>query len=181
MSTIEQATQALPAGTWNADPVHSSIGFGIEYMAGTFRGTFTRFAAEVVDATLRGTADVASIQVKDPDLEAHLLSPEFFDAERHPALSFSSHSVERSGDQVVVAGEVTIKGHTEPVEIRGTIGNPIADPFGNERFGLRIMTTIDRTTFGLTWNDRLPSGEPALANEVEIVGELQLVRSAQAA
>jgi polyisoprenoid-binding protein YceI len=181
MSTIEQTRRALPAGTWKADPVHSSIGFGIEYMAGTFQGAFTRFAAEVAHGALRGTADVASIQVKDPDLEAHLLSPEFFDAERHPELSFSSDSVERSGDHVGGGGEVTIKGHTEPVEIRGTIGDPIADPFGNERFGLRIVTTIDRTRFGLTWNNPLPSGEPALANEVEIVGELQFVRSAQAA
>ena len=177
MSTTE-IRQALPTGTWNADPVHSDIVFSVEYMAGTFRGTFAQFAAELVDGDLRGAAEVASIQVKDPNLEAHLQSPEFFDAERHPQLTFESIDVRRSGDDVVIEGEITIKGHTEPVELRGTVSEPIGDPFGNERFGLRVETTIDRTRFGLTWNNPLPNGEPALSNEVRLVAELQLVKAA---
>ena len=177
MSTIEQ-TRTLPAGTWNADPVHSDIAFSIDYMAGTFRGTFSRFNAELADGQLRGTAEVASIQVKDPDLEAHLQSPEFFDAERHPQLTFRSLAVRRSGDELTIDGEITIKGHTEPVEIRGTVSDAITDPYGNERFGLRLEATIDRTQFGVTWNNPLPSGEPALANDVRIVTDLQLVKAA---
>ena len=177
MSTIEQ-TRALPAGTWKADPVHSEIGFGIDYMAGTFRGTFSRFSAEVADGRLTGSAEVASIQVKDPNLEAHLQSPEFFDAERHPQLTFASREVERTGDEVTVRGEITIKGRTEPVELRGTITDPFADPYGNERFGLHLRTTVDRTAFGIDWNAPLPTGQPALANEVELVADLQLVQAA---
>jgi polyisoprenoid-binding protein YceI len=177
MSTIEQI-QALPTGTWNADPVHSEIGFGIDYMAGTFRGTFSRFGVELRDNRLSGWADVASVQVKDPTLEAHLQSPDFFDAERHPQLTFASREIGRSGDEVTVRGEITIKGHTEPVELRGTVGDPIADPFGNERFGLRLSTTVDRTAFGLEWNNPLPTGEPALANDVTLDADLQLVRAA---
>ena len=84
MSTIEQ-TQAIPAGTWTARPVHSTIGFSIEYMAGTFQGTFSRFDARVTDGVLGGSAQVSSIQVKDPNLEAHLQSPDFFDVERYPS------------------------------------------------------------------------------------------------
>ena len=178
MSTIEQTRQVVSAGTWKVDPVHSAIGFEIEYMAGTFRGTFSKFDAEVSDERIRGSAEVLSIQVKDPDLEAHLQSPEFFDAERHPQLTFESREIDRSGHDVAIAGEITIKGHTEPVEIHGTISDPITDPFGNERFGLRLETTIDRTKFGVTWNNPLPNGEPALASEVHIVAELQLVKAA---
>jgi polyisoprenoid-binding protein YceI len=177
MSTIEQV-RALPMGTWQADPVHSDVGFGIDYMAGTFRGTFSKVAAEVVDGRLRGSAEVASIQVKDPNLEAHLQSPEFFDAERHPQLRFRSGEITRSGDQVTVEGELEIKGHTEPVELHGTIGEPAGDPFGGERFGLRLTTTVDRTRFGLEWNNPLPTGEPALANEVRLTADLQLVKAA---
>ena len=175
MSTIT-TREALPVDAWSADPVHSDIGFSIDYMAGTFRGTFSRFRAEVVDGTLRGAADVASVQVKDPDLEAHLQSPEFFDAERHPQLMFESGTVERDGNDVTVQGELTMRGHTEPVEIRGTIADEMTDPYGNARFGVRLETTVDRRRFGLNWNAPLPTGEPALSNEVRIHVDLQLVK-----
>ena len=181
MSTIEQTSatqQALPTGTWRADPVHSTIGFAIEYMAGTFQGTFSQVDVRVADGKITGSAEVSSIQVKDATLEAHLQSPEFFDAERHPQLTFESHEVARSGDEVTIAGELTMKGHTEPVEIRGRVGDPLGDPFGGERFGLKLETTVDRTAFGISWNNPLPTGEPALANEVTIVADLQLVREA---
>jgi polyisoprenoid-binding protein YceI len=176
MSAI-QTRQALPTGTWAADPVHSEIGFSIDYMAGTFRGTFSRFSAQLADGRLEGSADVASVQVKDPDQEAHLQSPEFFDAERHPQLRFVSSDVRRADGAVTIDGEITIKGHTEPVALRGTVGEPIADPYGNERFGLRLRTTVDRTAFGLNWNAPLPTGEPALSNEVTIDAELQFVKA----
>jgi polyisoprenoid-binding protein YceI len=176
LTTTIDTTQTLPAGTWSADPIHSELAFGVDYMAGTFRGTFSRFGAELVDGELRGSAEVASVQVKDEALEAHLQSPDFFDAERHPTLRFRSREVRRSASEITVSGEITIKGHTEPVELRGTVGEPIGDPFGGERFGLRLETTLDRTAFGLTWNNPLPTGEPALATEVTIAAELQLVR-----
>ncbi len=178
MSTIEQTAQGVPTGTWNADPVHSEIGFSVEYMAGTFRGTFEKFSVALAGGALRGTAAVTSINVKDENLEAHLLSPEFFDAERNPELSFRSTQISREGNEVTIAGEVTIKGHTEPAEIRGTISDPITDPWNNERFGLKLETTLDRTKFGLNWNNPLPTGEPALANDVTLTAELQLVKAA---
>src|SRR4051794_3107246 len=177
MSTIEQ-TQTLPTGTWNADPVHSEIGFSIDYMAGTFRGTFSRFTSSVEHGRVSGSADVASVQVKDENLEAHLQGPEFFDAERHPQLTFESKDVRRNGAELTIAGKITIKGETQPVEIHGTVSDPIDDPFGNTRFGLKLETTIDRTDFGVSWNNPLPSGEPALANEVRITADLQLVKAA---
>ena len=102
-------TEVLPSGTWTADPVHSTIGFAVDYMAGTFQGTFSQFEAGVSDGKLTGSGDVASIQVKDPNLEAHLQAPDFFDAERHPKLSFESREVSRSGNELQINGDITIK------------------------------------------------------------------------
>jgi polyisoprenoid-binding protein YceI len=172
MSTTE--IQAVPAGTWAADKVHSDIAFAIDYMAGTFTGSFTDFDADLSDGVLRGSARVASVQVKDPNLAGHLQAPDFFDAERHPELSFESRDIRREGNQLTVDGQITIKGHTEPVEITGTISDPINDPYGGERFGLKLETKVDRTKFGIDWNNPLPNGEPALSNEVRLIAELQL-------
>jgi polyisoprenoid-binding protein YceI len=178
MTSEQQTQQALPTGTWSPDPVHSTIGFAVDYMAGTFQGTFSSFEASVEDGKLSGSAEVASIQVKDENLEAHLQTPDFFDAERHPRLSFESRDVLRSGDDLTIQGEITLKGHTEAVEIRGHITDPADDPFGNVRFGLQLETTVDRTQFGINWNNPLPSGEQALSNDVTILVDLQLVRAA---
>ena len=172
MSTTE--TQALPAGTWSVDKVHSSVGFAVDYMAGTFTGTFTDFDAVVTGGGLRGSAKVASVQVKDPNLEAHLQSPDFFDAERNPELTFESETIDRNGDRVRIDGQITIKGHTEPAEITGALSDAISDAYGGERFGLKLEAVVDRDKFGISWNNPLPSGEPALANQVTITADLQL-------
>jgi len=176
MTTSE--LQTVPAGTWSVDRVHSTVGFSVEYMAGTFAGTFSDFDVSVADGVLKGTAKVASVQVKDPNLEAHLQSPDFFDAERYPELSFVSRSIERGGDHLAIKGDITIKGHTEPAELTATITEPIADPYGGTRYGLKLETTIDRRAFGVSWNNPLPSGEPALSNDVVLTADLQLSRQA---
>ena len=176
MATREM--QTIPAGTWSVDRVHSTLGFSVEYMAGTFTGTFSDFDVSVADGVLKGEAKVASVQVKDPDLEAHLQTPDFFDAERYPKLAFVSRSIERSGDELTIKGDVTIKGHTEPVELTATVTEPIADPYGGTRYGMKLQTTIDRRAFGVNWNNPLPSGEPALSNDVVLSADLQLTRQA---
>src|SRR6478752_5302331 len=172
MSTTN--TQVLPAGTWRVDRIHSSVGFAVDYMAGVFHGTFSDFDAVLSDGVLSGSAKVASVQVQDDNLAGHLQSPEFFDVERHPELTFSSSSIRRDGDRVTIDGEITIKGHSETVQLTGRSSDPIADPYGGERFGLTLETVIDRTAFGVSWNNPLPSGEPALSNTVTLKVELQL-------
>jgi len=182
-TTSTENTTQLPAGTWNVDPVHSQVGFAVDYMVGTFRGTFSPVAATLAvaedgTAELSGSAPVTGIKVQDENLTAHLLSPEFFDAERTPEIGFSADDISRSGDDVVVDGELTIKGITKPVELTGTIGDPAQDAYGNDRVGLTLATTIDRTQFGLNWNVPLPTGQPALANDVTLTAELFFVRAA---
>jgi polyisoprenoid-binding protein YceI len=176
MSTTE--LQVVPAGSWAVDKVHSDIGFAVKYMAGTFTGSFTDIDAELSDGVLRGSAKAASVQVKEPSLAQHLQAPDFFDAERHPEITFESRDIRRDGDRLTIDGEITIKGHTEPIEILGVITDPINDPFGGERLGLQLEAKIDRTKFGVSWNNPLPSGEAALSNEVTLIGELQLSKQA---
>src|SRR3989442_11348594 len=170
-----------PPGSWNLDPVHSRVDFEVSYLAGTFKGEFHEIGAELTveaeRASLEGTAKVASVDVRDENLSAHLQSPDFFDAERHPELGFAAQDIRLAGDgKVSVDGELTIKGVTKPVAGTGTVTAPMADPYGNDRIGLRITTSVDRTDFGVDWNNPLPSGEPALANDVTILAELQFVK-----
>src|ERR687888_1563715 len=130
--TTTEIRQALPTGTWHLDPVHSSIGFEVAYMGGAFRGQFREVDATLDDAHLTGAARVASVDVKDENLAAHLQSPEFFDVERYPELRFVSTDI--SGEEeLTVRGEITIKGVTQPVELTGRATAPITDAYGRER------------------------------------------------
>ena len=178
MAVLTESRTALPTGTWALDPVHSTIGFELPYLAGTFRGHFTDVDAKLTAESLAGAARVASVDVKDENLAAHLQSPEFFDVERHPELTFASDSIERSADELNVHGEITIRGITKPVELAGTIAGPITDAFGNERVNVKLETTVDRTEFGLNWNMPLPNGQPALQDAVKLGAELYFVQEA---
>jgi polyisoprenoid-binding protein YceI len=173
------ATTEQLQGTYVLDPVHSSASFAVKHMVvSTFRGRFENFDATLVDGKLTGTVDVGSIVVKDENLAAHLQSPEFFDAERHPELRFESSDIRRDGDEVVVDGELTIKGVTKAVEARGKLEGP-AVTFGDvNKVGLTLEAIIDRTEFGLNWNAPLPKGGFALANDVKLIVELELAEQA---
>jgi polyisoprenoid-binding protein YceI len=180
-NTMNSTLTIAPAGTWNLDPIHSRVDFEVSYLAGTFKGHFNQIAAELtVDderATLEGSTKVASIDVNEENLSAHLQSPDFFDAEQYPELRFTAEDIRLDGDgQVSVDGELTIKGVTQPVTVTGTVTAPMTDPYGNERVGLNLTTKVDRTSFGIDWNNPLPSGEPSLANDVTILAELQFVK-----
>ncbi|HMB18647.1 MAG TPA: YceI family protein [Gaiellaceae bacterium] len=182
MSTTTEIRGSL-AGTWQLDPVHSSIGFEIPYLSGTFKGLFREADARLVvtdsEATLNGTAKVESVDVKDDNLSTHLQSPDFFDAERHPELLFSAQDIDLNDETVSAGGVLTIKGVTKPVQATGTITAPMVDGFGRERIGLVLATTVDRHDFGVSWNMPLPTGEPAVGDEVTIQAELYFLRAAE--
>ena len=182
MSTTTDTRQALPVGSWSLDPIHSTIGFEVDYLAGSFRGQFREVAgklnAEGDTPVLTGSAKVASVDVKDENLAGHLQSPDFFDAERFPELSFESSEIDLAGDQITVRGGITIKGVERPVELTGKIAGPLTDYTGNEKLSVKLDTTIDRTEFGVNWNVPLPDGNPALADEVKLSAELHFVKEA---
>ena len=161
--------KTAPAGTWSADPVHSHVSFEIAY-AGTnvFRGGFREYTATLVDGVLEGSAQVASVDVKDEELNGHLLTPDFFDAERFPEISFRTSDLEH--------GELTIKGVTRPVTIAASVSEPNVDPFGRERVGITLEATVDRQLFGVSWNAPNQGGGNYLGDDVTIKADLALVR-----
>ncbi|MEA2348509.1 MAG: hypothetical protein QOG62_2296 [Thermoleophilaceae bacterium] len=176
-------TQAVPVGTWEIDKVHSTIGFAVKHMVvSTFRGQFNDYDVELTStddgARLAGKVRVASVDVKDENLEGHLQAPDFFDAERHPELSFESSDLRVEGDQLVLDGELTIRGVTKPIEARGSITGPHTDIQDNQRLGLELETVLDRTEYGLEWNAPLPKGGFALANDVKLIVNLEFSEKA---
>jgi polyisoprenoid-binding protein YceI len=180
-STLSSTATALPAGTWHADHTHSFAGFAVRAV-GTFRGSFDAVSASLAvgedgSAELAGSVVADSIQVKDNRLKAHLSSADFFDMGNHPELRFSSTSLSRNGAEVTLVGDLTIRGHTQPVEARGTISEPVTALDGAVRFGLSFETVIDRTDYGVAWNVPMPAGGKVLGDEVTITLDLDLVRA----
>jgi polyisoprenoid-binding protein YceI len=178
MSTTTTTQVGIPTGTWKADTVHSRVAFEVPYAVATFSGEVPAFEATLEDGTLTGVGRIESITVKEENLQAHLLSPEFFDAERHPEVTFVSKSIRRDGDQVDIEGDLTMKGITRPATLSGTATGPAVDHFGKTRLGLQLETTVDRTQYDMNWNMPLPNGEPALSNEVTLKADLTLVSQA---
>jgi polyisoprenoid-binding protein YceI len=169
------------AGTYAADPVHSSFGFSVRYQGvSLFRGTLNEVNATLADGRLEGAAKVESISIRTPEqFRAHVLSAEFFDAENHPEVTFTSNDLAVADDGTVkVEGELTIKGITHPVTATGTWIAPAPDAFGNTRGHLNLEAVIDRTQWEMNWNAPLPSGGKALANEVTLTVDISLVEQA---
>jgi polyisoprenoid-binding protein YceI len=183
MST-QTTKQQIPAGTYVADPVHSSIGFAVIHNGvSTFRGRFGSYEARLIggeEPRLEGTVDVASLDVPDEQLKGHLLSPEFFDADRYPQLRFSSTELDVDEEgSLRVRGELEIKGRKHEVEASGRFAQLGANLYGNARVGLSLETAVDRRGFGLDWNAELPSGGWVLGHEVGIAVELELVKEGE--
>jgi polyisoprenoid-binding protein YceI len=173
MSTLTAIEQAVPTGNWTLDKVHSQVGFAVRHAGvSLFKGGLDEFEAVLAEGTLSGIARVASITVQDENLSGHLLSPDFFDATRFPEVRFTSTDIRRDGDELVVDGELEIRGSRRPVQLTGTITGPVHD-----RIGITLATTVDRTDFGMSWNMELPGGGVALENEVSLTADLELVRS----
>jgi polyisoprenoid-binding protein YceI len=177
-----QAESTIPTGTWQSDPVHSHVGFSVRHVVGTFRGSFNEFAATLTDASgeavLTGRAPVASVQVSEENLYGHLQSPEFFDAEQHPEIRFESSKISREDDQVVVDGELNIRGVSRPVAARGEISGPAVGPDGAEKLGIDLEAKVDRHDYGIDWQMDLPDGGKTLGDEITLTVHLELAKEA---
>jgi polyisoprenoid-binding protein YceI len=171
--------QQVPTGTYGLDPIHSTIGFGVRYnKLATFRSTFEKVDAQLADGVLTGTADASSVVIDEPNFKGHLLTGDFFDVERTPTITFRSTDVRPAEDgSVEVDGELTIRGVTKSVTATGTYASG-GDAFGNERVAFELQTTVDRREFGIVWQNQLPDGSDALAYDVTISADLQLVKQA---
>jgi polyisoprenoid-binding protein YceI len=181
--TQQQIDQLVPVGSWSVDPVHSTAGFEVEHNGiSIFRGGFDDISVDLVAGedgiSLTGAARVESIDVRQSEqLRAHLLSPEFFDAERHPEIRFEASDLRIEDGHVVVHGDLTVKGTTKPVEARGSLRGPVVGPDRSERIAVDLETVVDRTEFGLGWNMELPDGRKVLGEDVTLVVHLELVKA----
>src|SRR3984885_12259323 len=109
--TEAQGATEIPGGTWTVDPVHSVAGFSVRHMmVGTFRGEFTEIEATLSDGKLVGKVKVASLEIKNEQLKGHLLSPDFFDAERYPEVVYESSSLTVDNGALSTEGTITLKG-----------------------------------------------------------------------
>jgi polyisoprenoid-binding protein YceI len=165
------------------DPDHSSVGFVVLHKVSRFRAGFAEFDVTLVVGedgvlSLEGMVRVKSLKVKNAEQAAHLKSPEFFDASRHPGLTFHSTSVTLdSYNRLQVIGALTVRGHTEIVQGAGTLTYVGDDLHDHERVGIDLEAVVDRTRFGLKWNQALPGGGFAVANEVTILVEIELPKA----
>lgn len=179
------ATLTIPgftAGTWKIDPSHSEVGFSVRHlMISKVRGVFDTFDATFVttenplETSVTATAEVASVNTKDANRDAHLRTGDFFGAEQHPTLSFVSTGVRQNGADFIVDGNLTMRGVSKPVAFDLEFGGFGQDPYGNVKFGATAKADIRREDFGLNFNAPLETGGVLLGEIVTITIEIQAV------
>jgi polyisoprenoid-binding protein YceI len=181
----EQGIVRVPSGTWRVDPIHSSVGFEVKHMMiSTVRGHFKEYegtleaAEDYHDSRVWGSAQVASIDTNNPDRDEHLRGPDFFDAERWPTITFESTGIEHvEGGTYRVTGDLTIKGVTREVEVEANVEGAAVDPWGKDRVGVAVRGSIDRTEFGLTWQQALAGGGLLVGDQVALRIDISAVRA----
>lgn len=178
--------------TWQLDPTHSAVEFAVKHMMmTTVRGRFKEVKATLTGdrdqpegAGVQATIDVASIDTGVADRDAHLRSPDFFDADRVPHITFRSKRIDGSpprqeGDRFRLVGELTIRESTMEVVLDCEYQGRGTDPWGKTRAGFTFRTEIDRQEWGLRWNQALETGGVLVANKVRVEGEVQFVRDGE--
>jgi polyisoprenoid-binding protein YceI len=172
---------------WQLDKSHSGISFSVRHMMiSNVRGSFTDFDATVAadpanlsDVTASISIDVNSVDTKDAGRDGHLKSPDFFNAEQHPNLTFTvTKLTPKGGDDYEITGDLTIAGVTKPVTLNGEISGPAKDPWGNEKIAVSASGSLARSDFGLTWNAALETGGVLLSDTIKLNIELQFAKAA---
>jgi polyisoprenoid-binding protein YceI len=172
---------SLPAGTFTIDPSHSRVGFSVRHaMVAKVRGSFNEYTGTgTVDngvASLNIEINVASIDTRSADRDAHLQSPDFFDAATFPKITFASTSIKDAGsEKVVVEGNLTIRDVTKAIAIEFEYSGTATDPYGNARFGFEGAAEINRKDFGLTWNAALETGGVVVSDNVKLEFEISAI------
>jgi len=172
-----------PAGTWNLDPAHSSVGFTARHlMVSKVRGHFSDYTADIriaerpEDSRVDVSVQLASVTTGDPKRDGHLTSADFFDVENHPTMTFRTTAVTAvSDDEWDVSGDLTIRDITVPVVLHVEFAGVSQDPWGSTRAGFSATTDIDREAFGLTWNQALEGGGVLVGKKVKVEIEVEAV------
>jgi polyisoprenoid-binding protein YceI len=186
MSTVTMTPQ-IAISTWKLDPAHSVAEFKVRHMMiANVKGQFTVIAGsltldpnEITNSRIEASVDAASINTRDAQRDGHLKSPDFFDVEKYPKLTFQSTRVERRGEgELAVRGNLTIHGVTQEV-VFGVEGPtpPHKDPWGNTRIGVSATAKINRKDFGLNWNAALEAGGFLVGDEITITLDVEFVQA----
>lgn len=180
------ATLSAPATTtWNIDAAHSEVGFEVKHLMiakvrGRFAGVTGSISLDESDITASSvdvSIDVATIDTRQEQRDAHLRSADFFDAENFPTLTFRSRRVDATSDDLRITGDLTIRGTTREVVLTATNEGRANDPWGGERIAFSAQTKIDRRDFGLTWNQALEAGGVAVGHDIKISIEVEAVKA----
>jgi len=181
-------TASAAVERYTADVSHSSVGFSIRHFFSKVPGRFGKFTvelsgdkADLSKATVTTTIEAASIDTGNEARDKHLRSADFFDAEKFPTITFTSTSVTvKSPTNIIVSGDLTMRGVTKKVDLDVAILGSGPDAWGGYRAGFQGKTTINRKDFGILWNKVLDTGGAVLGDEVEIVLDIEAVREAAA-
>lgn len=173
------------AQVWNIDPTHSEVQFKVKHLViSTVTGTFKTFEGKLETesddfdgANASFTLDAASVDTNVADRDAHLKSPEFFDADNHPKLSFSGKLVKKGEDDYKLVGQLTIKDTTKEVELSAGLGGTMVDGYGQTKAGFEVNGKINRKEFGLTWSQMTEAGGVVVGDDVRLHLNVQLVKA----
>jgi polyisoprenoid-binding protein YceI len=175
---------------WKIDAAHSSIEFSVKHMMiTTVRGRFGEFdgnlsvdGSNLLNSTVEGYIQTASVDTRDANRDGHLRSADFFDAERFPRMTFRSTKLEKAGDgQYKLTGDLTIKDVTRSITFDVSDDGRGKDPWGNQRWGVSATAAISRKDFGLNWNVALETGGWLVGDQVKISAEVELIAVPDAA
>jgi polyisoprenoid-binding protein YceI len=172
---------ATKTTVWTIDSSHSVVEFAVKHMVfATSKGRFSEVAGQltidnenVENSHVEVEIGAASVDTRDEKRDAHLRSADFFDAENHPTLTFKSTGVEADGDNLKIAGDLTIRGVTHPVVLEAEFNGQGANPWGQQVISYSAKTKINRKEFGLNWNAALESGGVLVSDDVKIAIEIE--------
>jgi len=175
-AAVAAASPTLAADTYQFDKSHTTVGFQIRHVVTNVGGKFQDFSGSIkVDrvkpenSSVEFTIQAASINTNEPKRDEHLKSPDFFDVTNQPTITFKSTSVKPTGkDTYEVAGNLTMRGVTKPVTLPITFLGEGRDPWGNEKMGFELQTTLNRKDYGIIWNKALDQGGLLLGDEVKV-------------
>ena len=170
------------AGTWDIDPTHSTVGFSVRHMmVSKVRGYFREFSGEIVTAedpaqsSVTATIDLASIDTRQEQRDAHIRSADFFDVDNHPQMTFRSTAVRTDGADWFVEGDLTIKGTTQPVTLALELNGFGPDAYGGTRAGFSAKTEINRNDFGVDIKMPMDGGGVVVGDKISIELEIEAV------
>jgi polyisoprenoid-binding protein YceI len=179
------AGASLAADKYEIDRSHSSVGFAVRHMVVTkVRGEFNEWTGtilydekDITKSSVEVTIKTASIDTKDAKRDEHLRSPDFFDVEKYPGITFKSKRIEKTDAGVVAVGDLTMRDVTREIKIPFEFAGTIADGYGNIRLGLSAETKLNRQDYGVSWSKKLDAGGLVVGDDVEIVIEVEAIKA----